>query len=535
MAKYNIKKDTEVWLVNGGTSPVYFDNYPISGLVHHWKLDNDTTGTKDYIDSTLGSNQTEGTIAFNSDVLFPNYTGSFESTSTNGIRVLTSNEANLWEDENDEWSLSFWFKSTAADGSYGPTNRLISREIGEGFGITLNQTAASGSQTLKVFGKPTNVGATISAQIATNTWYNVVLVFDGTYIDVYLNGVLYTNDIPYTRGSSPGGLAVGHAINDNDLDNGNTFRGRVSDLRLWNRALSSAEASSLVNFTQETTATKLEIGPDITFGQTFTDSSTSVKTLHSQDFFERANISKANPANFTFKIPVFAENDLQIVHDRLLDCGTFDLYISTQQDVFRLQKCVIKSGTYEIERSTPLTLAISGSASKLSKVGEYSSYSLPGVAQSITSGRQHLQPLEVTTTLNSVDISSETVSINIELQNEVSWNQNKTVQGGMTASSRANATYPENFTISKKVLSGSIQRYLCDSNNSDVNDYDEDATLRIKVGETISGSFYGFDFNMPACSFTNRSSVADLYTQNYDWRLTDNSQSLSTTITYNNI
>lgn len=280
---------------------------------------------------------------------------------------------------------------------------------------------------------------------------------------------------------------------------------------------------------------ELEVGPELSFGQTFTDNTTEVKTLHSEDFFEKSNIKKANPANFEFTIPVFKENDIQIVHDRLLDCGTFDLYISTKQDVFKLQKAVITNGTYEIERSTPLTLTVSGQASKLSKVGEFGSYTVPGTVQSSTANRTYLMTAEITNTLNGSDISSETVSINAELQNEIQWTPYTTVQGGIAATSRTNAQFPENFTVGKKTFSGSIVRYLCDTNNSTVNDFDETATLRIKAGQTIGGSFYGFDFNMPACSFTNRSTVAEVFTQSYDWKLTDNSQALSTTITYNNI
>ena len=305
----------------------------------------------------------------------------------------------------------------------------------------------------------------------------------------------------------------------------------------WSGAAGSAlRVYTNQNRTYSNEMVKLEVSPDLSFGQTFTDRTTEVKTLHSQDFFEKSNIKKANPANFQFTIPVFKEDDIAVVHSRLLDCATFDLYISTQQDVFKLQKAVITNGTYEIERSTPLTLAVSGQASKLSKLGSRSSLtSLFSIVQSSTANRTYLMTTEVTNTLNSVDISTETVSINAELQNEIQWTPHTTVQGGIAATSRANAEYPENFTIGKKTFAGSIVRYLCDTNNSLVNDFDETATLRIKAGQTIGGSFFGFDFNMPACSFTNRSTVSDIFTQSYDWKLTDNSQALSTTITYNNI
>ena len=56
---------------------------------------------------------------------------------------------------------------------------------------------------------------------------------------------------------------------------------------------------------------------------------------------------------------------LEIVFQRLLDVQSFDLYITTASDVFKLQTCVITNGTINIERLRPLSLSISGEASKL--------------------------------------------------------------------------------------------------------------------------------------------------------------------------
>ena len=388
-------------------------------------------------------------------------------------------------------------------------------------------------QTLKLIGEPSSTN--ITTTLTTNTWHHVAITWNGTNVQAYLNGSASGSAIGYTRSATAGGLSIGQNIEADALQNSPGLRGLISNLQLFNRALTAAEILAIYNNTTEVNTTTLEVSPELSFGQTFTDTTTEVKTLHSEDFFEKSNIKKANPANFQFTIPVFKENDIEVVHNRLLNCGTFDLYISTKQDVFKLQKSVITNGTYEIERSTPLTLAVSGQASKLSKVGEYNSYTVPGTVQSSTANRTHLMTSEITNTLNSADISSETVSITAELQNEIQWTPYTTVQGGIAATSRTNAQYPENFTIGRKTFAGSLVRYLCDTNNSLVNDFDETATLRIKAGQSIGGTFYGFDFNMPACSFTNRSTVAEVFTQSYDWKLTDNSQALSTTITYNNI
>jgi len=533
MANYNFLREAKVYLVDGGSSATTAANYPTSGLVHRFRLDNATTGISDDVDSNTATAVTNGTVTFSSTNLFPGFDGSFLSTYNNGIRLMTAAEANAWEDENSAFTVSLWFQSTAEGGGSGTQNRIISRDFSEGFGLHLDQSASSGSQVLKLIGEPNNTN--ITTTLTTNTWHNVVITWNGTNVQAYLNGSASGSAVGYTRTATAGGLCVGQNIEADTLQNSPGLRGLISNLQLFNRVLTAAEILAIYDHTTGANTTTLEVSPELTFGQTFTDTTTEVKTLHSQDFFEKSNIKKANPANFQFTIPVFKEDDIAVVHSRLLDCATFDLYISTQQDVFKLQKSVITNGTYEIERSTPLTLAVSGQASKLSKVGENSSYTVPGTVQSSTANRTYLMTTEITNTLNGSDISSETVSIAAELQNDIKWTPHTTVQGGISTTDRSNIQFPENFTIDKKTFSGSIVRYLCDTNNSLVNDFDETATLRIKAGQTIDGSFFGFDFNMPACSFTNRSSVAEVFTQSYDWTLTDNSQALSTTITYNNI
>lgn len=283
----------------------------------------------------------------------------------------------------------------------------------------------------------------------------------------------------------------------------------------------------------------LEVGPELSFSQTFTDKTNSVRTLHDQNnFFDRSNIKKANPANFSFQVFFYKDNYAQsstkIVHDRLLDCESFDLYISTEQDVFKLEKCVIANGTYGIERSKPLSLKVSGSASKLSKVGAFSSYSFPGSAVSVNPNLQYLQTGQVTLTLGTgnTDISSEVLALKVELQNSIKWTPNMTVDAGIAVTGSSNAVFPQSYIVSKKSLAGNISRYLCDSNSAQLQTFDTSTPLRVRVGEVIGSTFYGLDFNMPTCSFTNRTTVSDLFLQNYDWRNTSN-QAITTTITYN--
>ena len=265
----------------------------------------------------------------------------------------------------------------------------------------------------------------------------------------------------------------------------------------------------------------LDIENDISFSQTFTDETTSVNTIHETKLFERSTIVKANPANFEFKIPVLQQSDLRVVFDRILDYSTFDLYIQSTESTFKLEKCVITNGNFGIERSQLLNISVSGEAAKLSRVGD-STFAVPGTPVARAASKKYLMPLETYIALDSVDISTETFSVSVELQNEVSWNGYNTVHSGIGVSSRADAMYPNNFIVSKRTFAGSIGKYLIDGSDTKFLNFDSNIPLRIRVGERLPTVLYGFDFNMPSCSFTNRITIDEVFTQHFDWRLTSN-------------
>lgn len=261
----------------------------------------------------------------------------------------------------------------------------------------------------------------------------------------------------------------------------------------------------------------------VSFSQTFTESSYKVKTLHSQDMFEGSVINKANPANFELNVPALQEDDNRVLFDRLLDTDTFDLYIATEGNTFKLKTCIITNGKFVIEQFRPLSFMITGQASELSAVA-----SIPGVVQGRSLETNFNAVSAVRVILGSADVSQHISSLSLELQNEVKWNPYTTIQGAIGS----NTMFPTEFTIVKKILSGNIQRFLTDETDTDFQNYTEATSLNIKAG-SITGSTLqeGFEFNIPSCSFTTRVEVQSAFLHNYDWRMTDNS-SLTNIITY---
>jgi len=219
---------------------------------------------------------------------------------------------------------------------------------------------------------------------------------------------------------------------------------------------------------------------EISFSQTFREKSYEVKTLHNQSSFEGSKINTANPANFSFNIPLLEEVSQRVIFDRLLDYETFDLYISSAQDVFKLEKCFIQNGTFEINKSRPLRLNVEGEASKLSKF----TGTIPGTLQntSITTSTYIVPKISVLT-IGGTDISDATTSFSVELQNDGEWTNYRTLQGAVAATNAATSMYPSNFTIGTRILGGSISKYL--KSDSDLLDWSMDTPVRVKVGRDI--------------------------------------------------
>lgn len=276
-----------------------------------------------------------------------------------------------------------------------------------------------------------------------------------------------------------------------------------------------------------TTKKQLDIS-SVSFSQTFTEETRSVKTLHNQNnMFEGSVINTANPANFEITTNLLIEDASKILFDRLTDTNSFDLYISTESDVFYLEKCVITNGTINIERLRPLSLSISGEASKLI-LGS----SVPSgmTLRTASSSRTYNLNKDLFVSLGAGEeattISDHLVSVSMELQNEVQWVPYKTVQ------TAAGTRYPTEYIIEGKVLSGNITRYLNDDTESNAQSYGINQSLRIKAGTIIGSSFKGIDFNSTNCSLTQRVQTGTVFTKNTDWRMVQNPASVSDVFTY---
>ena len=272
---------------------------------------------------------------------------------------------------------------------------------------------------------------------------------------------------------------------------------------------------------------KLDVG-DVNFNQTFSEKSYPVKTLHAQNnVFEASVINKAAPANFSFSFFAIAENDFSIVETLLLNVSTFDLFVKTAADIFKITNCVITNGTFVIEKSRPLSIEVQGQGSRVLR-----GQSLTGSLQSRNATKTYGIPQSVITTINGTSVPY-IVSHTLELQNEIKWTRYATVNGAIGATTANSSMYPSSFSLSKKILSGSMVEYVSNTNASDTQTWSTSAQVVIKAGNGLSSSsFRGFHFGPATCSFTNRLNPGDVFTQSYDWRMTQNPTSLGSVLKY---
>ena len=272
---------------------------------------------------------------------------------------------------------------------------------------------------------------------------------------------------------------------------------------------------------------KLDV-QDVSFSQTFSEQSYPVRTLHAQNnVFEGSIINKANAANFSFTISAITQADFTIVRDRLLNYGSFDLYIKTEVDTFKLETAVITNGSFGIEKSRPLSIQVQGEAPKLSRGA-----TLVGTLQDRSAAMSYVIP-RVGVTLNGTELDS-IVNVAIELQNDIQWTPYTTIHNALSVTNAADTMYPTAFSLSKRILSGSITQYLHGANVANTLQWDTDASLTIQagLGNFSTSSFRGFKFGPATCSFTNRVGAGTVFTQNYDWRMVENVSDLATKLNY---
>ena len=260
----------------------------------------------------------------------------------------------------------------------------------------------------------------------------------------------------------------------------------------------------------------------ISFSQTFASDSYSVKTLHDQSkMFEGATITKANPANFEFDVPLTKEKDESIIIDLLSDVTdgqlkSFDIYLQSNQSTFKLENAIITGGAIDFGLENPLTIRLQGEGTKFSKVGN-ESYTIPGSAQSESATRTPLMVYPVVS-VDSLDMNNIT-SVTVNIQNNIDWTPFETLQNSLAVTDASNVMRVSNYVVNKRIISGAISQYQTDNNINQFDDFSTNANITLK-GVKIEDAADATPFIQLAlnpATFTARMTPSEVFMQSYDF------------------
>ena len=270
----------------------------------------------------------------------------------------------------------------------------------------------------------------------------------------------------------------------------------------------------------------------ISFSQTFASDSYSVKTLHDQSkMFEGATITKANPANFEFDVPLTKEKDESIIIDLLSDVTdgqlkSFDVYLQSNQSTFKLENAIITGGAIDFGRENPLTIRLQGEGTKFSKVGD-ESYNIPGSAQSESATRTPLIVYPVVS-VDSLDMNNIT-SLTVNIQNNIDWIPFEPLQSSLSVTNASNVMRASDYTVNKRLISGAISQYQTDNNINQFDDFSTTANITLKgikiedakLENATPGSATPFiQLALNPATFTARMTPSQVFMQSYDFSYT---------------
>ncbi|MFH1308143.1 MAG: LamG-like jellyroll fold domain-containing protein [archaeon] len=208
------------------------------GLVSYWRMNSSSwSGSSEEVIDVLGNNHgTARNGATTASGLFGN-AGSFDGTN-DYIDVGNSNSVRITQNI----TLSAWIKfNSIPTGTNGDS--IICKNEGGGYGLLANEASDGKIQTyFHIGGSYKNVGVSLSG-LSAGTWYYVVVTYNGSSVDFYLNGVRQQtvaasgsiSDLPtvnLTIGANPAPTIATYT---------NFFDGLIDEAAVWNEALNSSE------------------------------------------------------------------------------------------------------------------------------------------------------------------------------------------------------------------------------------------------------------------------------------------------------
>jgi hypothetical protein len=224
-------------LISNAQAPNYV---PSNGLIGWWPFNgnaNDESG-----------NGNDGSVLGGTTLAFDRYNNSNSSYEVDGINCPNSKGISLpaFINNADSYSISVWYQTTDSTKQY----QVILNSYPHGYigvahnYVSLNNTSAG-------IGNGTWFSVTGSNWPTFNlvNWHNVIVVKSTIDFTFYQDGILvFTTPIsPSFNSGSFTNLNVGASSINGGINCYETFKGKIDDVGIWNRALTQQEISDLYN------------------------------------------------------------------------------------------------------------------------------------------------------------------------------------------------------------------------------------------------------------------------------------------------
>ena len=282
----------------------------------------------------------------------------------------------------------------------------------------------------------------------------------------------------------------------------------------------------------------------IEFDQTFQQDSYRTKTIDKPtNLVDASRITSANVANFSITLPMVDESSTyqHILLQLLLSntnntLNTFTLFVdpstadqpSNVRRMYQISNCVLTSGSFTIANNAIMRLQVTGQASQLTRVN-YTNFNIGSYTtfDNLTYAVSKIINVTVDGTL-----LEGIFGVALEVQNNISWTKNKTLQNSLDIAGYTQTVYPASFTFDERVVSGSITQYVGNSLDAytNIQTWKENIAVRIQAG--LASNNYQIDAQLTPCSFTNRVTPTEIYSQAYDYRMMGHPSNLNSSFTY---
>lgn len=216
----------------------------IKNLLHYFPF-NKVVGSS--ITDTIG-NATASITGSNFSVSANSPIGnSIDLNDNTAIELLSSAEADTWMA--GSWSVAFWAKSEKDDASVTQNSneaRLISRDVRNYWGLVIDQDS---TQEIELRYKGNGLESiSLGALPSKGEWHHIGVSWDGTTLKAFLDGRLMGASTTYAPASVARPLAMGCNVLSSISSNEYNFIGKLTEVRLYEGALSENDMMGLYTF-----------------------------------------------------------------------------------------------------------------------------------------------------------------------------------------------------------------------------------------------------------------------------------------------